>query len=67
MTLRGVVVTVIITIWSIAMFAFAYDYRAVRVAAARGQAAYEFLDNAIKAQQKQAVAAPTPPPEEKKQ
>lgn len=65
MTIRGVVFSVLVTLLSVLMLVLAYDYSNVRKAAARGAAAYEFLDNAIKAQQAQ-QKPPAPPPQEEK-
>jgi hypothetical protein len=66
MTIRGVIVTVIETLLVVSMGLFAYDYQAVRVAAAKGAASYEFLEKAIAAQQAQKPPVPSPPQEEKK-
>lgn len=62
MTLRGVLITVLATLLTLVLALFAYDYRAVRIAAAKGAASYEFLEKIVAAQK----AAPPPAQEEKK-
>lgn len=66
MTVRGVVTTVFVTLLILGLGLFVYDYRAVRVAAAKGAASYEFLEKAIAAQKAQQPKPILPPQEEKK-
>ena len=62
MTVRGILTTVFVTLLVLALGVFAYDYYNVRIAAAKGQASYEFLEKVVNQQK-----AAAPAPEEKKQ
>lgn len=66
MTVKGIVATVLVTLMVLFLVGFSWDYYHVRQAAAKGEAAFNFLDEAIKARNAQAAKPPTPPIEEKK-
>lgn len=61
-----IVLNVLITSLVVGMVQLALDYRAVRVGAAQGAAAFEFLQKTVAAQEKAQAAAkpPTPTPQE---